>query len=113
MAVDELHATILRDHDGDGVRHGTAIAINRTMPCADGIDELGHERVAFKVHCASHVGHRGKSARNLGTEAEDLEALRHDDCAVHGGERGNQMTKLEEAFVELRDARGRDGTVEV
>ena len=75
MSVDEPHATVLRDHDRDGVRHGITKAIGGAVPFTDGVDEFRHERVGFKVHCASHLSNRGKAARNLGTEAEDLEAL--------------------------------------
>src|SRR6266536_5816375 len=56
MSVDEPHAAVLRDHDGDGVRHGMAKAIGGAVPCPDGVDELRHERVGFEVHCASHLG---------------------------------------------------------
>src|SRR5262245_40242606 len=105
MPPHEADVPILRDDHGERVAHGSAEPVRGPVSRSYALDRLERPLDTLDVTSASDLRQVGARARDLGPEAENLEALGQNDGTVHRGETRDEVGHLEHRFVERGNLR--------
>src|SRR5918999_6196410 len=103
LAPHETRVAVLGDHHDEGVGQSASEAVGGAVAGPNPSGALLGGPLPLQVEGLAHGGNRWQLAGDLTAEAQQLEALGHEHCAVHGSEAGHEVGELEDRLVELSE----------